>query len=115
MAKKIKHFGMEMTDKEHKKWHEGNKKMTPAQHKAFMKKMGISEEEDKKWHEIHEEPNQTKGNLELKSVNPFAIGGGFLDYCIRQGWLVREKKGRHGKYFATKEGEKKLRKFGIEI
>ena len=42
---------MEMTDQENKKWHDGHKKMTPAQHKAFIKKMGITEEEDKKWHE----------------------------------------------------------------
>ena len=104
-----------MTEKELKKWHDGSRKMTPAQHKAFMKKMGISEEEDKKWHEIHDKPNKAKKNLELKSVNPFAIGGGFLDYCIKQGWLIREKKGRHAKYFVTKEGEKKLGKFGIKV
>jgi len=115
MAKKIKHFDMEMTDQEHKKWHDGHREMTAAEHKAFMKKMGISEEEDKKWHEIHDKPNKTKNNLELKSVNPFAIGGGFLDYCIKQGWLIREKKGRHAKYFVTKEGEKKLGKFGIKV
>ena len=115
MVKKNKHFGMEMTDEEHQKWHDGRKKMTPAQHKALMKKMGISEEEDKKWHEAHNESNQTESNLERKSVNPFAIGGGFLNYCIKHGWLILEKEGRRGRYYATKEGEKELRKFGIEI
>ena len=115
MTKKNKHFGIEMTDEEHKKWHDGHQKMTPAQHKAFMKKMGISEEEDKKWHERHSEPDQTEGDVDRKSVNPFAIGGGFLDYCIKQGWLILEKKGRQGKYYITKEGEKGLRKFDIKV
>ena len=106
---------MEMTDEEHKKWHDGHQKMTPAEHKAFMKKMGISEEDDKKWHEAHNEPKRTESTLGLKSVNPFAIGGGFLDYCIKQGWLILEKKGRQVKYYITKEGEKGLRKFDIKV
>jgi len=115
MVKRNKHFGMEMTDEEHQKWHDGHREMTSEQHKAFMKKMGISEEEDKKWHEAHDELDQTKSHVGLKSVNPFAVGGGFLDYCIKQGWLIREKKGRHAKYYVTKEGEKELKKFSIEI
>jgi len=74
---------MEMTDEEHQKWHNGHREMSLAQHKALMEKMGISEEEDKKWHEAHNAPHQTESNLERKSVNPFAVGGGFLDYCIK--------------------------------
>ena len=34
MAKKIKHLGMEMTEEEHQKWHNGHREMTPEQHKA---------------------------------------------------------------------------------
>ena len=115
MAKKIKHLGIEMTDEEHKKWHNGHREMTPAQHKVLMKKMGVSDEEDKKWHEAHNASHQTESNVGQKSVNPFAICGGFLDYCIKQGWLIQEGKGRRAKYYATKEGKKELSKFGIII
>ena len=115
MAKKIKHLGMEMTDEEHQKWHDGHREMIPAQHKALVKEMGVGEEEDKKWHEAHNAPHQTESDLGRKSVNPFAIGGGFLDYCIKQGWLIQEGKGRRAKYYATEEGENEFIKFGITI
>ena len=29
-----------------------------------------------------------------KSVNPFAVGGGFLAYCVREGRLIQEGKDR---------------------
>ncbi len=50
-----------------------------------------------------------------KPVNPFAIGGGFLDYCIGQEWLIREGKGREARYFVTETGKEELKKFGIRI
>jgi hypothetical protein len=49
------------------------------------------------------------------TVNQFGIGGGFLDYSVIQGWLIREDKGKNATYFATKENEEELRKFGIEL
>ena len=51
---------------------------------------------------------------ERKPVNPFAVGGGFLVYCVGQGWLVQEGKGRNAKYYVTNEEKKELRKFHIK-
>ncbi len=79
-----------------------------------MKEMGVSEEEDKEWHKTYEMP-RISNQARRKTVNPFAIGGGFLDYCVKQGWVIREGKGRNATYFATKEGAEELKKFGIEI
>ncbi len=50
-----------------------------------------------------------------KPVNCFAIGGGFLSYCVRQGWLIQESKGRKAKYYVTKDGREELKKFGISV
>ncbi len=77
--------------------------------------MGVSEEEDKKWHEKHDAPQSSQEKAGTKAVNPFAIGGGFLDYCVKQGWLIQEGKSRGAKYYATQEGVKELEKFGIKI
>jgi hypothetical protein len=41
----------------------------------------------------------------LKPVDPFALGGGFLAWCVQHGWLVHQG----GKYFASKEGLRELR------
>lgn len=114
-SKLVFHMGMTMTEEEHQKWHDGHREMTPELHSAFMKKLGISEEEDKQWHMEHGEPPKHASTAKKKLVNPFAIGGGFLDYCVGQGWLVQQGKGRHAKYYVTKEGEEKIKKFGIKI
>lgn len=114
-SKLVFHMGMTMTEEEHQKWHDEHPEMTPELHSAFMKKMGISEEEDKKWHMEHGEPPKHPSTTEKKTVNPFAIGGGFLNYCVKQGWLIQEGKGRNAKYYVTKEGEGKLGEFGIII
>lgn len=37
-------------------------------------------------------------------VNPFAIGGAFLQYCVRQGWLTQQGRGRAMKYYITEAG-----------
>ena len=111
MGKKIRHMDMTMTKTEHERWHQEPSELAPAKHDAFMKRLGISKKEDEEWHRRHRilaDP-KLKG---LKPVNPFAIGGGFLNWCISQGWLVLQGK----QYFATKEGVGELRKyFGIEI
>ena len=77
--------------------------------------MGVSEEEDKKWHEEHDASQGGQKKAGAKAVNPFAIGGGFLDHCVKQGWLIQEGKSRGAKYYATQEREKELKKFGISI
>jgi hypothetical protein len=50
-----------------------------------------------------------------KPVNCFAIGGGFLSYCVSKGWLIQEGKGRNAKYFVTDVGKEELKKFGIKL
>jgi ABC-type xylose transport system substrate-binding protein len=112
--KKVKHMGMTMTEEEHEKWHKEQHEMTPQQHEALMKKMSISKEEDKEWHKKHSVTKALRKQVQ-KLINPFAVGGGFLNYCVKQGWLVQRGKGRSAKYYVTEEGEAELRKFGIEV
>ena len=40
--------------------------------------------------------------------NPLAPGTAYLDYCVRQGWLVKSGEGDSATYELTPEGEKKL-------
>jgi len=114
MGKRIRHMGMTMTKEEHARWqakHGDPPTLTPKQHDALMKKMGITTEEDEEWHRAHQTPDdeRMKGT---RSVNPFAVGGGFLAWCVKQGWLLQ----RGRQYFATKEGERELReRFGIKL
>jgi hypothetical protein len=53
--------------------------------------------------------------LDRTPINPYWVGGGFLDYCVRQGWLIKEREGRSVRYFATAVGVTALKDFGIEI
>jgi hypothetical protein len=87
--------------------------MTPEQHETMMSKMDISDEEDKKWHESQRTPKVAE--TRQRPINPFVGGGGFLSYCVRQGWLIQEGKGRTARYYATEVGTEELRKYGIEI
>ncbi len=113
-GKKIKHVGMRMTEEEHERWHKEHSELTPVEHEALMEKMGISKEQDEEWHEAHGMPEQPK-RLSQKPINPYAVGGGFLEYCVKQGWMIREGKGRNARYYVTPEGEGKLRGFGITV
>lgn len=120
MAKKktIRHMGMTMTEEEHRRWHQEHdgKKLTPSEHRKLMKSLSIGEEEDRKWHEGQEglASEDAAGTAKAaKPVNCFAIGGGFLAYCVRQGWLSQEKRGRSTKYFVTEAGREALAEFGI--
>lgn len=115
MEKKIRHMGMNMTEKEHERWHIEQREMTSEQHEALMKKMGISDEEDSEWHKRNKILSKTQERLERRPVNPFAIGGGFLDYCVKQGWLTKEGKGRNTRYYVTEEGREELKRFGVEV
>ena len=92
-----------------------NRRMTSALHKALMKKMGVSHEEDEKWHKRHGRPEKAPAGSRRTAINCFAVGGGFLSYCVRQGWLIQEGKGRTARYYATQEGKTALRQFGIEV
>lgn len=40
--------------------------------------------------------------------NPLAPGSAYLDYCVRQGWLIKKGEGESATYELTPEGEKKL-------
>jgi hypothetical protein len=48
-----------------------------------------------------------------RPVNCFAIGGGFLDHCVRQGWFIRQRHGKATRYYVTEAGRKALAAFGI--
>jgi hypothetical protein len=110
--KVIHHMGMTMPAEEHEQWHKENRKMTPKEHKKLMKKMGISAEEDKKW---HKEQKTHAVDSDARPLNPFAIGGGFLAYCVKKNWLIREGKGPKAKYYSTEKGRLELAKFDIKI
>lgn len=113
--------------------------MTPQKHEALMQKMGVSKEQDEEWRREHglpppvaEADGAARGVREFpltptlsarggegvqavrKPVNCFAIGGGFLAYCVRQGWLEQEGAGRSARYFVTAEGRRRLEEFGIK-
>jgi hypothetical protein len=52
------------------------------------------------------------GRFVRKQVNPTFIGDEFLNYCVKQGWIKKEKY----KFYVTGAGAKKLEeKFGITI
>ena len=40
--------------------------------------------------------------------NPFELGSAYLDYCVKQGWLVKQGDGDSATYAMTPDGEKKL-------
>ena len=120
MGKKklIRHMGMTMTQEEHRRWHaeHDGKELTPEEHRQLMEHLGISEEEDRKWHEAQRAPDKeiaADSAQKGTSVNPFAIGGAFLDYCVRQGWLIQEGRGRAMKYYVTEAGREGLAQYGI--
>lgn len=47
-------------------------------------------------------------------VNPFAIGGGFVDYCIREQILEVSVDEHEVKYYLTQDGEEILKtQFGM--
>jgi hypothetical protein len=104
-------MGMTITKKEHDEFHKNMPVLTPKQHAAMMKRMGITKAQDEEWHGMHSTlaEQRVKG---LKRVNPFAVGSGFLAFCVRQGWLVQQQR----EYFALKDGARELRdRFGIEL
>jgi hypothetical protein len=104
---------MTLQKAEHDKFHQGAAELNPKRHEAPMKRLGVTREQDEDWHRTHltlaEQRAQKEG---LVKVNPFAVGGGFLGWCVKQGWLVQQRK----HYFATKEGAHELaERFAIEV
>jgi hypothetical protein len=111
MAKRIRHMGMTPAKEEHDRWHKETAELTPKRHAAMLKKLGITPEQDAEWHRTHKTLRERRTE-DKKSINPFAVGGAFLDWCTKHGWLVRQ--GRQ--YFATKEGVRELRqRFEIKL
>ena len=111
----VKHMGI--SPEEDEKWHREHGAMTPEDHLRMvemLEKKGISKEKQKKWHQEKSVRTQSDGS-EGKPLNPFVIGGGFLTYCVKQGWLTKEGKGNKTKYFATEKGKRELTKFDIHI
>lgn len=120
MSKKkpIRHMGMTMTEEEHRKWHaeHDGKELTEAEHRLLMEHMAICEEENRKWHEAQQSPGGEIVDASVPGgdpVNPFAIGGAFLQYCVRQGWLIEQGSGRKTRYFVTEAGRAALADYGI--
>jgi len=119
MAKKrpIRHMGMTLSEEEHRQWHEKHegKGLTPEEHKQLMEHLGVSEEEDGKWHKAQGVPpvEAVEPPPGSDPVNCFAVGGGFLEYRVRQGWLLRQRRGRATKYYVTEVGREALAGYGI--
>ena len=108
-------MGMSITEEEHEEWHKEHHEMTPAQHEALIKKIGITKKEDEEWHKTHGKNGMTSQKTRRKPINPLAVGGGFLSYCAKQGWLIQKGEERKAKYCITEEGKEAVKKFGIEI
>jgi hypothetical protein len=116
--KTIRHMGMTMTEAEHRRWHQEHEgqRLTATEHQKLMEHLGVRPEQDRRWHQAQAADNSASGTdpaPEGDLVSPFAIGGGFLDYCVRQGWLTRQKCGRAVKYYVTQTGRAALAEYGI--
>ncbi len=81
--------------------------LTPEQHVSLMQRLGITEEQDAEWHRTHLTLGEQRARG-LTHVEPSAIGAGFVEWCVKQGWLVQRGK----EYFASKEG---IREFGARF
>jgi DNA-binding transcriptional ArsR family regulator len=111
---KLIHMGMLITVEEHERWHRDHDgKLSAEEHAKLMDTIGISEEDDRNWHTNH--PELPIKDSPGKRLNPFAVGGGFLDFCVRKGWVKREGKEHSAVYYVTEWGIIELKRFGIEI
>lgn len=107
-------MGMALTKELHDRFHREALDLVPEKHDALMKKLGITKEQDEEWHRTHLTlaEQRAQGTKGLKGVNPFALGAGFLSWCVKEGWLVQRGK----QYFATREGARELsERFGITV
>ena len=47
--------------------------------------------------------------------NPLELGSAYLEYCVKQGWLIKKGEGDAATYQLTPEGEKKLANVSINF
>jgi hypothetical protein len=55
-----------------------------------------------------------KQNTALVPINPFALGGAFLEKSIALGWVTKHRAEGRTTYFLTPSGTVELEKFGID-
>jgi hypothetical protein len=121
MAKTIRHRGMMLTKQEHEAWHAAHPgkhpRISKADHEELARAAGASGKTDREWHAKHGVAAAGPGaDADVQQqVNPFAIGGAFLDYCVANGWLRREGISRAAKYYVTEAGRARLPEFGVKI
>ena len=103
MARRIHHMGMILDQEAHEAFHQSAPELSPKQHAALMKRMGVTKERDEEWHRTHLTLGEQRARG-LTHVEAAAIGAGFVAWCVKQGWLLR----RGAEYFASKEGIREL-------
>ena len=111
MAKRIHHMGMTLSKDAHDKFHSGARELSTKQHQALMKRMGVTKEEDEEWHRTHMTLAEQRA-AGMKQLDASVIGASFVEWCVKQGWLVRQGK----QYLASKDGVRQLRnRFEIAV
>lgn len=92
--------------------------MSDAEQDAFVKDLSSGWADDDAWDKSREDdkyPERESCSVSMVAVDPGAIGGVFVAYCVNRGWLVKRTVGAEIEYLATDEGKKELAKFGIVI
>jgi hypothetical protein len=116
VAKTIRHRGMTLTEKEHERWHREHPGKHPqisqADHDRMLGRAGGDEQRSRARHGARGERPEAAA---IGAINPFAVGGAFLEYCVTNGWLRREGTGRAATYFVTETGRVELPKFGVRV
>jgi hypothetical protein len=96
-------MGKTISTREHDQFHQTASELSPKQHQALMKRMGITEEQDQEWHRTHLTLGEQRAQG-LTQVDPLAIGAGFVAWCVKRELLVQRGK----QHFATVEGIREL-------
>ena len=104
MTKRIHHMGMVVSQENHKKFHERAPDLSPKQHAALIKRLGVTKEQDEQWHRTHLTLGEQRA-AGLRHVDPAAIGVSFIAWCVRQGWIVQ----RGNESYASNEGARAIR------
>jgi len=104
-------MGMTISKQEHEKFHKGAPALSPKQHTALMKRLGVTPEQDEEWHRTHLTLAEQHAQG-LRQISPSAVGSAFLEWCLKEGWLVRQNK----QLYATPEGVRGLgERFEIKV
>jgi len=107
-------MGMTLTKEKHNSFHQDSPDLSPKQHQALMKRLGVTREEDEEWHRTHFTLAEQRAMAKtgMKAVDALVLGEKLVGWCEKQGWIARQR----GRHFATKEGAGELReRFGIEV